>query len=81
MDSIKEMFSEEAIEKLTNEDYEFEDNRTLLEIAEETLGVKVIPDEKKEYDCSFCNKLWYYTPSENEEESNELIFNYVAEDN
>lgn len=82
MDSLKEMFSEEAIEKLTNEDYEFEDDRTLLEMAEETLKVKVIPEEKEEFDCSFCNKVWYYTPSEDEDwNSNELVFNYVAEDN
>lgn len=82
MDSLKEIFSEEAIEKLTKEDYEFEDDRTLLEMAEETLKVKVIPEEKEEFDCSFCNKVWYYAPSEDEDwNSNELVFNYVAEDN
>lgn len=82
MDSLKEMFSEEAIEKLTKEDYVFEDGRTLLEMAEESLEVKVIPEEKEEFDCSFCNKVWYYAPSEDEDwNSNELVFNYVAEDN
>ena len=87
MDSLKEMFPEEAIEMLTNENYKFEDERTLLEMAEESFGVKVIPEEKKIYSCSFCDKLWYYEENQDEEnkdevwEDNELLFNYVANDN
>ena len=81
-DSLKEMFSNEAIEKLNKWDYKFYDNRSLLEMAEEALGVKIIPEEKKEYNCAFCDKVWYYEPSENEDwKSNDLVFNYIAKDN
>lgn len=81
-DSIKAMFSEEAIEKLSKEDYEFYDARSTLEMAEDTYGIKIIPDEKKLYNCSFCDKLWYYEENNDEEiQNNELIFNYVAKDN
>lgn len=80
--SIKAMFSEEAIEKLNKEDYEFYDKRSTLEMAEDTLGIKIIPDEKKIYSCSFCDKLWYYEENKDEDkESSELVFNYVAKDN
>lgn len=82
MDSLKEIFSEEAIEKLTKEDYKFEDERTLLEMAEESLGTTVIPEEKEKFDCPFCDKLWYYEPLEDEDwKSNDLVFNYVSKDN
>jgi hypothetical protein len=76
------MFSEEAIEKLNKEDYEFYDKRSTLEMAEDTLGIKIIPDEKKIYSCEFCDKLWYYEENKDEDkESSELVFNYVAKDN
>jgi hypothetical protein len=67
MDSLKEIFSEEAIEKLTKEDYEFEDERTLLEMAEKSLSITVIPEEKEKFNCPFCDKLWYYEPLEDED--------------
>ena len=81
-DSIKEMFSNEAIRKLFNEDYEFLDGRSLLEMAEEYFGITIIPETENNFECKFCDRLWYYEPLENEDwENNELTFNYVSEDN
>ena len=81
-ESINEMFSEEAAKKLFDENYSYQDNRSLLEMAEEYYWVTIIPTEKKEYSCAFCDKLWYF--EENNDDSkqfNELVFNYVSENN
>lgn len=80
--SLKEMFSEEAIDRLYSWNYEFWDWRTLLEMAEEYFGVTIIPETENNFECKFCDKLWYYEPLQNEDgKSNDLIFNYVSEDN
>lgn len=80
--SIREMFSDEAIDRLYNWNVRFVDNRPLVEIAEEYYNVKIIPDEQQTFECKFCSKLWYYEPLENNEwKNNDLIFNYVSEDN
>ncbi len=81
-ESIKEMFSEEAIDRLYNWNIWFIDGRTLLEMAEEYFGVTIIPETKNIFECKFCDKLWYYEPLEDEDwKNNELTFNYVSEDN
>jgi len=80
--SLKEMFSDEAIDTLYNWNLRFLDGRTLLEMAEEYFGTTIIPKEENNFECKFCNKLWYYEPSEVENwKSNNLIFNYVTEGN
>ena len=79
-DSIKEMFSEEAVKKLFNEDYEFIDGRSLLEMAEEYFGTTIIPETENNFECKFCDKLWYYNPT-SEDKTNELHYNYISEDN
>ena len=43
------MFSNEAVRKLFNEDYEFLDGRTLLEMAEEYFGTTIIPETENNY--------------------------------
>lgn len=78
--SLKEMFSNEAIDTLYNWNPRFLDGRTLLEQAEEYFGVTIIPEEENNFECTFCNKLWYYEPTD-EWNSNDLIFNYTAKDN
>ena len=81
-ESIREMFSEEAIDRLYNWNIWFIDGRTLLEMAEEYFGVTIIPETENNFECKFCDKLWYYEPLENEDwKNNELTFNYVSEDN
>ena len=81
-ESIREMFSEEAIDRLYNWNIWFIDGRTLLEMAEEYFGVTIIPETENNFECKFCDKLWYYEPLENEDwKSNELAFNYVSENN
>ena len=81
-ESIREMFSEEAIDRLYNWNIWFIDGRTLLEMAEEYFGVTVIPETENNFECKFCDKLRYYEPLENEDwKNNELTFNYVSEDN
>ena len=55
--SIREMFSEEAVRKLFNEDYEFLDGRSLLEMAEEYFGITIIPETENNFECKFCDKL------------------------
>ena len=81
-ESIREMFSEEAIDRLYNWNYGFIDGRSLLEIAEEYFGVTVIPESENNFECKFCDKLRYYEPLENEDwKGNELTFNYISEDN
>lgn len=80
--SLKEMFSDEAIDRLYNWDSKFLDRRTLLEQAEEYFWVTIIPEEENNFECKFCDKLWYYEPFENDDwKSNELIYNYVSKDN
>jgi len=81
-ESIREMFSEEAIDILNNWNLRFLDGRTLLERAEEYFGVTIIPETENNFECKFCDRLWYYEPLENEDwKNNELTFNYVSEDN
>lgn len=80
--SIREMFSDEAIDRLYNSNYRFLDGRTLLEMAEEYYNINIVPDEQQTFECKFCDKIWYYEPLKNEDwKSNELIYNYVSEDN
>ena len=81
-ESIREIFSEDAVDRLYNWNYGFIDGRSLLEMAEEYFGTTVIPESKNNFECKFCDKLRYYEPLENEDwKSNELIFNYVSENN
>ena len=81
-ESIREMFSEEAVDRLYKWNYRYIDGRTLLEMAEEYFGVTIIPETENNFECKFCDKLWYYEPLENEDwKSNELAFNYVSENN
>ena len=81
-ESIREMFSEEAIDRLYNWNIWFIDGRTLLEMAEEYFGITIIPETENNFECKFCDKLWYYEPLENGDwKNNELTFNYVSENN
>ncbi len=81
-ESIREMFSEEAVDRLYNWNYRFIDGRSLLEMAEEYFGVTIIPESENNFECKFCDKLRYYEPLENEDwKGNELVFNYVSENN
>ena len=80
-ESIREMFSDEAINILYNWNLRFLDGRTLLEMAEEYFGVTIIPENENNFECKFCDKLRYYEPTEDGRKSNDLIFNYVTEDN
>ena len=81
-ESIREMFSEEAIDRLYNWNIWFIDGRTLLEMAEEYFGITIIPETENNCECKFCDKLWYYEPLENGDwKNNELTFNYVSENN
>ena len=80
--SIKEMFSNEAVKKLFNEDYEFLDGRSLLEMAEEYFEVTVVPETENNFECKFCDKLRYYNAFDNDEiNTNDLIFNFTTADN
>lgn len=79
--SIKEMFSDEAYKIRKDAKYVFINDKTLLEQAEEYFGVTIIPEEENNFECKFCDKLWYYKPTKDEWKSNDLIFNYLAEDN
>jgi len=83
--SIKEMFSNEAAKKLFNEDYEFLDGRSLLEMAEEYFGITIVPETENNFECNFCDKIRYYnhTPEDDEllKETNELHYNYISENN
>ena len=84
-ESIREMFSEEAVDRLYKWNYRYIDGRTLLEMAEEYFGVKNIPETENNFECTFCDKLRYYeqNPEADEKlkETNDLYFNYVAENN
>ena len=83
--SIKEMFSNEAVKKLFNEDYEFLDGRSLLEMAEEYFGITIISETGNNFECKFCDKIRYYnhTPEDDEllKETNELHYNYISKNN
>ena len=80
--SIREMFSDEAIDRLYNWDVALLDGRTLLEMAEEYFGVTIIPETENNFECKFCDKLWYYEPLEKDNwRSDELNFNYTSENN
>ena len=84
-ESLKEMFSDEAIDRLYNWNYGFWDGRTLLEMVEEYFGVTIIPKNKNNFECTFCDKLRYYnqTPEADEKlnETGDLYFDYITEDN
>ena len=84
-ESIREMFSDEAINILYNWNLRFLDGRTILEMAEEYFGVTIIPEPKNNFECLFCNKLRYYNRTleadEKLNETGDLHFNYTIEDN
>lgn len=84
-ESLREMFSDEAIDRLYNWNYGFWDGRTLLEMAEEYFGVTIIPETENNFECTFCDKLRYYnrTPEANEKlnQTNDLYFDYITKDN
>lgn len=83
--SIREMFSDEAIDRLYNWNVAFVDGRTLLEIAEEYFEVTIISETENNFECKFCDKLRYYnrTPDADEKlnQTNELYFDYIAQNN
>ena len=80
--STKEMFSDEAYKIRKDGKYTFINDKSLLEMAEEYFGTTIIPETENNFECKFCDKLWYYEPLENEDwKGNELVFNYVSEDN
>ena len=80
--SIREMFSEEAVDRLYNWNIWYIDGRTLLEMAEEYFGVTIIPETKNNFECKFCDKLRYYNAYDNDEiNTNDLIFNYTTQNN
>ena len=83
--SIREMFSEEAVDRLYNWNIWYIDGRTLLEMAEEYFGVTVIPESENNFECKFCGKLRYYNPTPEDDEllkeTNELHYNYTSKDN
>ena len=84
-ESLREMFSDEAIDILYNWNLRFLDGRTLLEMAEEHFGVAIVPENENNFECKLCDKLRYYnrTPEADEKlnETNDLYFDYTAEDN
>ncbi len=83
--STKEMFSNEAYKIRKDGKYKFINDKTLLEQAEESFGVTIIPENKNKFECTFCDKLRYYnrTPEDDESlnETNGLYFNYSTENN
>jgi len=83
--STKEMFSEQAYKIRKDAKYVYINDKTLLEQAEEFFNTKIIPDEKQNFECKFCDKLRFYeqNPEADEklQETNELHFDYVAQDN
>ena len=80
--STKEMFSDEAYKIRKDAKYTFINDKTILEQAEEYFGITIIPETENNFECKFCDKLRYYEPLENEDwKGNELVFNYVSEDN
>ena len=83
--SIREMFSEEAVDRLYNWNIWYIDGRTLLEMAEEYFGLTIVPETKNNFECKFCDKLRYYNPNPEDDkvlkETNELHYSYISEDN
>ena len=83
--SIREMFSDEAIDILYHWNLRFMDGRTLLKMAEEYFGVTIIPKPKNNFECAFCDKLRYYnrTPEADEKlnQTSELYFDYTTNNN
>jgi len=83
--SIKEMFSDEAYKILHDTKYKFIHDKTFLEQAEEYFGVTIIPKNENNFECKFCDKLWYYnqTPEADEKlnQTNESHYDYITEDN
>lgn len=83
--SVKKMFNDKAYKIRKDGKYAYINDKTLLEQAEEFFNVKIIPDEKQEFECKFCDKLRYYnyTPEDDEslKDTNELHFNYISENN
>jgi len=81
-ESLREIFSDEAINRLYNWNYGFWDGRTLLEMAEEYFDVIIIPESKNNFECKFCDKLRYYNAYDNDKiNTNDLIFNYTTQNN
>ena len=80
--STKEMFSEEAYDKWLKVDYDLSDYISALQQAENYFNIKLIPERKNDFECGFCDKTRYKLPDNDENyETNDLIFNYTAEDN
>ena len=80
--STKEMFSDKAYKIRKDAKYRFINDKSLLQQAEEYFNVRIIPEWENDFECTFCDKLWYYEPLENEDwKSNDLIFNYTSENN
>lgn len=80
--STKEMFSEEAYDKWLKVDYDLSDYISALQQAENYFNIKLIPEWKNDFECGFCDKTRYRLPNNDEDyETNDLIFNYTAEDN
>lgn len=84
--STREMFSKQAYNTRRNWKYTFNNTeKTFLEQAEEYFGTTVIPESENNFDCPFCDKLRYYDwdPEDDEklQDSNDLIFNYVSNNN
>jgi len=83
--SLHEMFPDKVIDILYKWNYEYRDSRTHLEMAEEYFWVKIIPEVENQFECKFCDKLRYYNPTPEDDETiketNELHFNYISENN
>ena len=81
LSSTEEMFSKEAFKVFQDAKFVYANDKTLLEQAEEYFWITIIPETENNFECKFCDKLRYYEPSEDEWKSNEIIYNYVSEDN
>ncbi len=79
--SIKEMFSDKAFDKRINADFDLSDYVPPLKQAEEYFGIKIIPEWEMNFKCSFCDKLRYYEPNNTDLNTNDLIYNYVLNNN
>jgi len=80
--STKEMFSEKAYKIREDGKYTFVNDKTLLQQAEEYFGVTIIPEWETDFECKFCDKLWYYEPYDDMNlHTNDLVYNYISEDN
>jgi len=83
--STKELFSDKAYKIRKDGKYKYNNTKSFLEQAEEYYNTKIIPEWDNDFECTFCDKLRYYeqTPEADEKlkETNDLYFNYVAENN